>query len=496
MRAVYVSLDRLKEALTSPVLANDWLGWYQISFSWDEKRFLAELMPGETKLNFAAQFWTATDAWERREANNHSSVVFVRSAGPAKFWRRLHMFDYGYLRLTPHQFWWGPTVSSDQIMSIIPPEQATWRYLAVEKFGGEMCEVVDSSQRTERLWIGQGSGRIRGALRYNPIPVPGESRNFYKAETVRRIAGKRFASLIEYSNWLHSEATVGQLIQIHLVWLDLNPPSWPTKVTLQELVLFNDYREVQPGVWLPFHEVRAVPYASETDQSKRMLRRSELIVEAVKTDLSLADRFPPLLPKEGDKVQDHRFIVPINLKYRANQADEEIRKLAAVEYEKRLKSQALLKRLVEPIVAMVGKSAPALPTSGWIGSPPPDLTGKPYLLHFWATWCGPCKNDLPRLKALAGRGAIILGMHPSGTSREEVEEFLREQQLGYPTFLAADKNDNPTRPKIGGYTAGVFPYCILVDAQGRVADHGSLSEVLRKSGVKMLIMSSKDEGKN
>jgi hypothetical protein len=53
---------------------------------------------------------------------------------------------------------------------------------------------------------------------------------------------------------------------------------------------------------------------------------------------------------------------------------------------------------------------------------------------------------LPRLKALARRGATILGMHPSGTSREEVEEFLREQQLGYPTFLAADKNDAPNAP--------------------------------------------------
>jgi thiol-disulfide isomerase/thioredoxin len=144
---------------------------------------------------------------------------------------------------------------------------------------------------------------------------------------------------------------------------------------------------------------------------------------------------------------------------------------------------------------MVGKPAPALPKSGWIGLPPPDLTGKPYLLHFWATWCGPCKNDLPRLKALAERGATIRGMHPSETSREEVEEFLREQQRGYPTFLAADKNDDPTRPKIGGYTAGVFPYCILVNTQGRVAGHGALSEVLTKFGVQMLITSPKDDGK-
>ena len=103
-------------------------------------------------------------------------------------------------------------------------------------------------------------------------------------------------------------------------------------------------------------------------------------------------------------MQDQRFIVPVDYRYRAGQTAEEIRKLAAVAYEKRLKGQAILMRLVEPIEAMVGKPAPALPKSGWIGPPPPDLTGKPYLLHFWATWCGPCKNDLPRLKALVSAG--------------------------------------------------------------------------------------------
>jgi len=495
MRAIDVSIDRLKEALTAPVLATDWLGWYQTGFSWDEERFLNELRPGDTLLNFYYLFWTKTDAWERREANDKSSVNFVRSAGPAKFWKSLHLFGYSYLRLTPHRYWWGQTVFNDQTMSIVPPEIATWRHLGAEKFGGEMCDIVDSSQRTERLWIGRDSGRVRGALTYRPVPVPGKSRKFYEAETVRRIAGKTFASQTEYSNWLGDEATVDQLIQVHLAWLELNPTSSPSKIGLNELVLFDDYREILPGVWLPFREVRAFPHASETDQNKRMLRRSELIVDEVKTDLSLADRFAPLLPMEGDPVQDQRFIVPIDLKYRANQADEEIRKLAAAEYDRRLKGQEVMKRLIQPVAAMVGKPAPALPASGWIGPQPPDLTGKPYLLHFWATWCGPCKNDLPRLKALAERGATILGMHPSGTSREEVEKVIRDRQLGYPTFLATDKNSDASNPKIAGYSAGVFPYCILVDAQGRVAGHGSLSELLGKIGVETLIAPRKDDVK-
>jgi len=496
MRAIDVSVDRLKEALTAPVLAKDWLGGYQTSFSWDEKRFLMELRPGDTPLNYHFQFWTETDAWERQEANDKSSVYFVRSTGPASFWKSLHMFDYSYLRLTPHRFWWGQTARSNlQTMSIVPPEKATWRHLGIERFGGEMCDILDSSQRTERLWIGQDSGRVRGALTYNPVPDPDKSRKLYEVDAVRRIAGETFASQTEYTNWMLNEASVDQLIQVHLVWLELNPTSSPSKIRLNELVLFDDYREISPGVWLPFREVRAFPHASETAQNKNMLRRSELRVEAVKTDLNLADRFAQLLPKEGDRVQDQRFIVPIDYQYRASQADEEIRKLAVAEYEKRLKGQEVFKRLVQPVAAMVGKPAPALPTSGWIGQQPPDLTGKPYVLHFWATWCGPCKNDLPRLKALAERGATILGMHPSGTSREEVEKFIRDQQLGYPTFLATDKNSDASNPKIAGYSAGVFPHCILVDAQGRVAGHGSLSELLRTFGVGTLIAPRKGDAK-
>jgi len=479
MRAIDLSLDRLRQALTAPVLEKDWIGWYQTSFSWDEKQFLWEMRPGDTVLNYASEFWTKTDAWERLEANDRSSVNFVRSAGPTKFWKHMNLFDYSYLRVTPHRYWWGQTVAFNlQTMNLVPPEKASWRHLGVENFGGEQCDVVDSIQRTERLWIGRNSGRIRGTLTYRVVTDPARSRKFYEADTVRRIAGKMFASQREYSNWRYGEATEDQLIQVALAWTELYPRTPPADIEPNELVLFDDYREISPGVWLPFHEVRTFPHASETVQGKRLLRRSELRVEEVRTDVELADRFARLLPKEGEHVQDQRFMVPVDYDYRANLADDEIRKRAEAEYSKRLEGQEIVKRLTQPVAAMVGKPAPALPATGWIGGQPPDLTGKPYLLHFWATWCGPCKNDLPRLKALAEKGVIILGMHPSGTPPEEVEKTVLAQQLGHPTFLATGKDSDASNARIGGYPAGVFPYYIQVDARGRVAGHGSLSEIL------------------
>ena len=68
-------------------------------------------------------------------------------------------------------------------------------------------------------------------------------------------------------------------------------------------------------------------------------------------------------------------------------------------------------------------------------------------------------------------------MHPAGTPADEVAKVIKDQELGYPTFLAADD----AAGKVGGYPANMFPYCVLVDRNGRVAGHGSLGpELLAK----------------
>src|SRR5262249_55972726 len=127
--------------------------------------------------------------------------------------------------------------------------------------------------------------------------------------------------------------------------------------------------------------------------------------------------------------------------------DADIQKEADAEYAKLLEDAELVRELTKPVARLVGKPAPPLPGEGWVGGKRPDFAGKPYLLHFWATRCGPCKNDLPRLKELAAAGVLVVGVHPSGTPAEDVAKAIAEQKLGYPTVVSADLG----RESVGGY---------------------------------------------
>jgi RNA polymerase sigma factor (sigma-70 family) len=486
MRAVDASVESLTRGLTDPVLDKDWKG-YEAGFSWDEKRFVWQLRPVDATFNHRARFWTKEEAWDRGEANDHSSVQYVRMAGPGPLWKMMILFDHSYLRLTPHRFWWGWMVSlgNSRTMSPMPPDRATWRHLGVEESGGEACDVVDSVQRGQRLWVGQKSGHVRAAMTYY-TRYPGEEAavdRFSGTDVVRRIAGRAFASPREFGNWLQYEADEDQLVRYMVAYWEHNPPPADAVVEPNELIRFEDYREVAPGVWLPFRETRTFPHVSDTRPGKSQLIRSELRVTEARTDRDLGERYARLLPKDGDPVQDQRFAAPVDYKYRADRTDDEIRKTADAAYQQQLKDAELVKRLVEPFEAMVGTPAPALPAEGWVGGKRPDVAGKPYLLHFWATWCGPCKNDLPLLKRLAEQGVVVVGMHPAGTPAAEVGKAVRAHEMSWPSLVAAGKGRAGGVEDIAGYRVGVFPYAVLVDGKGRVAAHGQLSTLVDKLGV-------------
>jgi thiol-disulfide isomerase/thioredoxin len=121
--------------------------------------------------------------------------------------------------------------------------------------------------------------------------------------------------------------------------------------------------------------------------------------------------------------------------------------------------------------SLIGQPAPAIALPGLDGRVRSldEFGGRPLLVNFWASWCGPCIEEMPLLDAFAakqaGNGVQVVGI--ALDEREAIEAFLKSTPVRYPVLLDdAGAADSSVR---FGNLHGVLPYSVLVDAQGRIA---------------------------
>lgn len=94
-----------------------------------------------------------------------------------------------------------------------------------------------------------------------------------------------------------------------------------------------------------------------------------------------------------------------------------------------------------------------------------DLRGKVVLVNFWATWCGPCREEVPYLVQLTERypdHLVVIGVSEDEGSADRVRDFARQYGVNYPIVMST--------PEIKHQFPGVFalPTSFIVDPEGQI----------------------------
>lgn len=94
-----------------------------------------------------------------------------------------------------------------------------------------------------------------------------------------------------------------------------------------------------------------------------------------------------------------------------------------------------------------------------------DYKGKVVLLNFWATWCGPCRSEIPELVRLVqdhkDEGFEVIGVSIDDTP-EQLRAFAQEMKMNYPSLLMLEELDNAFGPM------WALPTTFIIDRHGSI----------------------------
>jgi thiol-disulfide isomerase/thioredoxin len=97
-----------------------------------------------------------------------------------------------------------------------------------------------------------------------------------------------------------------------------------------------------------------------------------------------------------------------------------------------------------------------------------DFRGKAVLLNFWATWCAPCKIEMPWFidlqKQYAAQGLQIVGVAMDDASKEDIAKFAQDMGVNYPILIGKES--------VGEEYGGVngLPESFLIARDGHIVD--------------------------
>lgn len=94
-----------------------------------------------------------------------------------------------------------------------------------------------------------------------------------------------------------------------------------------------------------------------------------------------------------------------------------------------------------------------------------EFKGKVIMLNFWASWCGPCRQEMPPLEALyqqyRGLGFVIMGVNVD-EALGPAQKMIKKLGVSYPNVFDSDNNISR------GYNVSAMPMTVIIDASGKI----------------------------
>ena len=119
----------------------------------------------------------------------------------------------------------------------------------------------------------------------------------------------------------------------------------------------------------------------------------------------------------------------------------------------------------------VGQTVPEIKADYVKGKP--ETAGKPMIVEFWATWCGPCRTSIPHLNEIykkhKDKGLVVIGL--TDESNQVIRNFTKQVPIEY--FAATDRNGKLNKH----FGVQGIPHALLVDKTGKIVWEGHPSSL-------------------